>query len=326
MTELATGLGMLGEADVRTALALEPREMVSVSPELWQNLRDLHDGGRFRQEFEAAWMNGRAFLSSTHALRGRRPIIIEWKGATRAPGDEVVPADLRVDHVYLVSCKYLSKIVLNASPAYLFDRLLAGGQGLRGTDWYRSVAPSELEALYRSARDHTGLPLPASLDQLAPPERRLLAKALRRRWPPELMAEATRFAALVSERTAEHWRASLLSPTSSERLLWRLLRIGSAPYFVLGTDSTTNLRLRIETPWDWRQRHRLVAFEIGTKVSEQPIVTWRAVIEDRPSGEVDELLGHVEIRWSHGKFNGPPEAKVYLDTPHHRVPGYVPLT
>jgi hypothetical protein len=36
--------------------------------------------------------------------------------------------------------------------------------------------------------------------------------------------------------------------------------------------------------------------------------------------------GHVEIRWSHGRFASPPEAKVYLDTPHHQVPGYWPLT
>ena len=34
------------------------------------------------------------------------------------------------------------------------------------------------------------------------------------------------------------------------------------------------------------------------------------------------LGGHVEIWWSHRPFCGPPEAKVYLDTPHARVPGY----
>ena len=32
--------------------------------------------------------------------------------------------------------------------------------------------------------------------------------------------------------------------------------------------------------------------------------------------------GHVEIRWSHGKLSGSPEAKVYLDTPAMQVPGY----
>lgn len=35
--------------------------------------------------------------------------------------------------------------------------------------------------------------------------------------------------------------------------------------------------------------------------------------------------GHVEIRWSHGRFAQNPEAKVYLDAAHHDVPGYVRL-
>ena len=37
--------------------------------------------------------------------------------------------DLRVDHVYLVSCKYLSNILFNVSPASVFDSLLVGGPG-----------------------------------------------------------------------------------------------------------------------------------------------------------------------------------------------------
>ncbi len=53
---------------------------------------------------------------------------MEWKGTGRAPGDEVAPIDLRVDHVYLVSCKYLSKILFNVSPAHIFDDLLVGRQ------------------------------------------------------------------------------------------------------------------------------------------------------------------------------------------------------
>ena len=37
------------------------------------------------------------------------------------------------------------------------------------------------------------------------------------------------------------------------------------------------------------------------------------------------IEGHVEVRWSHGKFAGVPEAKIYLDTPHHEVAGYEPI-
>jgi hypothetical protein len=54
-------------------------------------------------------------------------------------------------------------------------------------------------------------------------------------------------------------------------------------------------------------------------------VAWAATVAPTGGGDDVEVLGHVEVRWSHGRFGGPPEAKVYLDTPHSKVPGYVPL-
>jgi len=53
-------------------------------------------------------------------------------------------------------------------------------------------------------------------------------------------------------------------------------------------------------------------------------VEWKA--PQRPPGDdVIQIDGHVEIRWSHGRFVGSPESKIYLDTPHVDVPGYNPL-
>jgi hypothetical protein len=49
------------------------------------------------------------------------------------------------------------------------------------------------------------------------------------------------------------------------------------------------------------------------------------VCAERVSGAERVVEGHVEGRWSHGRFQGAPEAKVYLDTPHAEVPGYHPL-
>ena len=51
-----------------------------------------------------------------------------------------------------------------------------------------------------------------------------------------------------------------------------------------------------------------------------------AVVRRRADGADVAVEGHVEVRWSHGRFLGAPEAKVYLDTPHRQVPGYHPLT
>jgi len=94
---------------------------------------------------------------------------------------------------------------------------------------------------------------------------------------------------------------------------------------VLGSAATGSLRLRVGTAWDWRQSYRLSRFAVSPVVSEQPVVSWVVDVISRRTGATTSIEGHVEIRWSHGKFAQPPEAKVYLDTPHHLVAGYWPL-
>jgi hypothetical protein len=108
-------------------------------------------------------------------------------------------------------------------------------------------------------------------------------------------------------------------------VLWRLLRIGSAPYFVLGASRERTLRLRVMTPWDWRQAYELRRVDVWGDDAGQPQVRWQATVRDRQAGADVAVDGHVEVRWSHGRFARPPEAKVYLDTPHHQVPGYVTI-
>jgi hypothetical protein len=232
--------------------------MVSVSPENWDLLRRAHEGGAFTADFDRAWSNGQAFLEAADGLRGRRPIAIEWKGSHRAPGDEVAPIDLRIDHVFLISCKYLSKIVINASPVNLFERLLQGAHGVRGRDWYGDVAPNEYHELYEAVTAALGWSeLPPRVADLGQPERQRLAEALRGGWPEQHHQLYLKLVEAVAHRTAERWQQLLTSQNQSEALLWRILRMGSAPYFMLGASPEGPLRLRVATPWDWRQQFRL---------------------------------------------------------------------
>jgi hypothetical protein len=156
VTEVGTALGMLGHDTVDGVLASRSPVMRSLSPDDWDHLGVLRAGGAYDAEFHAAWENGRAFLTAGDGLRGRTPEVVEWKGAIRAPGDEVAPIDLRIDHVYLVSCKYLSKILFNVSPSHVFDDLLVGGQARRGRsigqDWFAEVAADRVQALYDEVR------------------------------------------------------------------------------------------------------------------------------------------------------------------------------
>lgn len=104
ITEIVTGLAMLGHDSVDSVLAGPiPEALANVDEETWERLRTACVGRQYDVDFLSAWNNGRAFLNSVDGLRGRPPLYIEWKGAHRDPGDAAVPADLRIDHVYLVS-------------------------------------------------------------------------------------------------------------------------------------------------------------------------------------------------------------------------------
>ena len=327
ITEIVTGLGMLGLASVDEALAARPSEMVGVEGHHYDKLVAARADGKYGLQFEEAWANGVAFAAAEDGLRDRQPKRVEWKGPHKLPGYDQVPADLRVDYVYLVSCKYGSKLLHNVSPSHLFDRLLVQRHGQR-VDWYADVAPDEYQHLYRACRDYMGdSELPATIGELDRHGRGRLKEAFQGAWPEPLAEPYRWFAIAVSRASAERWLQALEDRALREQTLWRLLRLQPAPYFVLGTDTSWEpLRYRVDTPWDFRVRYRFKSLDAWPEARGQPVVCWRADLVEISTGAPVHVDGHVEVRWSHGRFKGSPEAKVYLDTPHLETPGYTELS
>jgi hypothetical protein len=168
--------------------------------------------------------------------------------------------------------------------------------------------------------------LPPRAVDLTVPQRDALGHWLRSGWPPGAKDLYTALSSAVARASARRWEAAMDDRGGTgEAMLWRLLRIGSAPYFVLGSAAERSLRLRIATSWDWRQQFQLIAITMEGQAGGQPRVGWEAMVRDRSSYEVHSVVGHIEVRWSHGRFGGLPEAKGYLDTPHHLVPWYFTL-
>ena len=167
-------------------------------------------------------------------------------------------------------------------------------------------------------------PLPMQAIDICADHRQLVKRAFGRgrAWPSEEAAEAYRWLAVdVSNESAMRWKANL--ERNPDEMLWRLLRFAPAPYFVLGRSSAGYpLHYRVATPWDFRERFELKAFDAWGDAVGQPLVRWRAEVRPNGGGEITSVGGHIEVRWSHGRFGGMPEAKIYLDTPHHQVPGY----
>src|SRR5580700_1930354 len=98
---------MLPYADLASVLSARPHEL-QIDASTWEQLESLHATAAYADSFAVAFENGKAFAASACGLARRPPHLIEWTGGRRPSGDEVAPIDLRVDHVYLVSCKYLS--------------------------------------------------------------------------------------------------------------------------------------------------------------------------------------------------------------------------
>jgi len=319
---------MLPYESVEEVLHARPSQLLNVSDAHWERLITARSNPDYARDFSSSWANGRAFLLATDGLRDRTPLTIEWKGPQHPPGYDFLPADLRVDHVFLVSCKYLSKVLANPSPAHLFKRALADRGHRSELDWYLVVAEAEYRVFYSRVRSELAnlVTLPADIELLTVEDRRAIGTLCARVWPGSLAVDYEEFSDAVSRNSAIAWSESVPTLSDRELLLWRMIRLNPAPYFILGSSGSTHLRLRVGTPWDWRQRYLLREFDIERQSSGQPRVAWSAKVLDRYLASEVDLRGHVEVRWSHGRFCGRPEAKLYLDTDHSAVPGYVELT
>ena len=320
---------MTGHITLRDAIEARP-DVLEIGPDEWVRLDAISRSGKWEEEAEAAFANGTYFAAHAGGLNGRTPQRIEWSGGRKMPGDQQVPADLLIDHVYMISCKYRSKVLFNPAPARLFLDRLAVTSRPRGKNWFQEVAPHAHEALYARTVEVLGLENMAETPVAQTSEQReRLKAALRARGvsglPSEVNAEYEVLIDCVSRASAERWRETLDDQAEQERMLWRLLRIYSATYFVLGVDERRPTRFRIATPWEWRQAYEFLSLEVKAAGRGQPMVDWVATYRQLESGQRHRVHGHVEIRWSHGPFNNPPEAKIYLDTPHEAVPGYVDL-
>ncbi|MCP3975267.1 MAG: hypothetical protein GY720_12350 [bacterium] len=326
ITEIVTGLGMLGFQSIERVLEAQPGALRNVTDDHFRRLASAYRSSEHPELFATAWDNGVVFARSSDGLRGRPPWSLEWKGGHRPPAYEQIPADLRVDHVYLISCKYGSKILINSSPSNVFDNRLAV-RAAGSVDWYAEVAADAYQSLYSLVRHElAGEALPRKVTELSRPQRDIIRKALPRRLGGELAEAYQEMNVRVTAESVARWKRALDTPARREEMVWRLLRFQAAPYFILGRSARdAPIRVRVATPWDVRNRYEFLGFEIEAGARAQAVVGWRAAFRDRETDAPRWAAGHIEIRWSHGKFGQVPEAKIYLDTPYDEVPGYFRL-
>ena len=327
ITELATALGMTKYPTLKEACQNRPEE-IKIDATIWSDLDKIIDEGQFVQYAQKAFSNGKYFRDHPDGLLGQTVRRIEWTANQKNPGDENFPSDIIINRTIYISCKYKSNLLHNAAPARIFVNSLLP-QPYKKLNWYEHVAREEYNSFYKKSISFFDLAnMPDTPDQLTKSQKERLKKCFEpysSRLPPPLQESYQELIFKVSSVSSNKWKEAFNNLDKPVRMLWRLLRIYTATYFILGSNGKNDLRIRVCTPWEWNKKFKLQSFDIFPAGGGQPQVNWKAQCLDKNNKSSHEINGIVEIRWSHGKFGGNPEAKVQLKTKHEQVPGYYPL-
>jgi hypothetical protein len=209
----------------------------------------------------------------------------------------------------------------------------SGRDGTRGEHWFQKCAPAEYQAYFEACHGPaaTGFPTAKQWDDARLPKekRKLFAKKAKAVFKsPEVKAAYKALCEKVATVSAEMVNAKIEEAKKNnppktklhevlKSAVWEIFRINSEAYFLCGTEKTIEKPKR-ERPFvvrmpgkpEWSKRFSIRSVVATAKVAGQPEIQVDFTFEDSELGACVFSVKY-EIRWSHGKFNGCPESKIY---------------
>jgi hypothetical protein len=224
----------------------------------------------------------------------------------------------------------------------LFEQLpRAHGDRKRAPNWYIDTAPEHYQSLYGYARTKWNPEYPADVTEYHSVTTKQARQAFRARIKAaestdefkEYQNRYVDFCQAVSKESAaifnRHFtesRSQVGGSAVTEFLVRNLFRVGDVTYILCGLDTGNRYAIEIPGLSEWKQQWRVrncIASEDTHMKREQPVVKLRLTFENiqtKQARKLYELEFRVEIRWSHGRFCGNPEAKLYKEFQWVNVP------
>lgn len=326
-TELAVGFGILGIEPT----TVNPTEVSG----LFQDTLDQETYLGFVDEYRSNIRLYRRFYSVGARLKQQHRVLsqsnigsVRWEGQFQQARTTSLARDLTAANIP-ISVKATSNVVFNRSPHTFFVSRPSGtASETKSENWFLALSPQSYQHLYTFVRNSSTEDLPEQVTdyhiKTTEVQRKSFGK-LSASLPPD---EQRQFNELywtlcreVAEKSSAIFNEALKKSLSGkqknsviEYMVRDLFRMSDSEYILCGLDRNKEFAVAIPSLTTWRQswsvRSLVAAPDLTAKQSKVNIV-----LEIRNVGErTDHLLAfHVEIRWSHGKFNGSPEAKVYKD-------------
>ena len=327
-SELAVAFGILGmdPGGRYSAQEIERRFEETLTPEKYT--RFVGEYGKDAALYGRLHAVGRLLAARYSPFSGAASV--QWTGPYRQAATASGAKDLLVANTP-VSVKTESNVVANLSPANMMVNLPQGkAPATREENWYLTTDGAKLQELYTLVRtlsdDLRGLPTDVrSFEQQATHDDRKRVQAVLAAAPQATKAafevryrelcrsvacrSADQFNSHLTESLATHSRRSVL-----ENLARWFFRLNAVRYVLCGIDRGEEFAVVVPDLTSWLRQWELESVQASPDLTRgQSVVDFHVATRHRTDRLQHSTAFHAEVRWSHGRFSGAVESKLYKE-------------
>lgn len=295
--------------------------------------RELISSDNSEEQLKLAGTKIRNWLFKEKAVR---KISVAWTGMEKGKELMQVARDLVIEDLGTrISVKEDAQLFQNPSPARVFNKWPMGDFApSRDGDWFIEVAEDELEAYFASCGGPKFTKQRTAVDyykhtkgKTENGEKRRKAftehvKSLHDEKSMSVLSSYQELCRKISNRSAQIFNENIAStltaartsdsiPETLERLFSFFFKLDNEEHLLCGTDSRKGFAVVVCGLAEWRRQFQVVSVIAKPIAAGQPEVLLDFTFRSRASGESFSYGIKCEVRWSHGKFCGNPESKLY---------------
>ena len=259
------------------------------------------------------------------AKKGIAKPVVKWTGTEKLAAGSSVAKDILISNANLrISVKENADVYINGSPERIFQMVPCGffGQNARGEDWFFTTAELELDYYFLACGGNKikGCKNTSDFYSLIERIQRKVfgekVKALHDSNNSNVINAYKVLCEKVSNESARIFNANLTnSLTANKRILPEIFKfffkLNSVEYILAGIEKNKPFAVLLMPIDLWIKKYEFMGVIALPLLKGQPEVLLRFSFHNKTDGTNFDLEARVEIRWSHGKFSGNPEAKVY---------------
>lgn len=257
--------------------------------------------------------------------------VVTWTGKEKLKDYGAVGHDLIIDALDLrISVKENAQLFQNPSPFKVFEKWPKGVfEQSRDSDWFIHTALEELNNYYLKC---SGVKFSGFKD-ITSYYQNVSGKGERKKFSTyvaqlhsssnaAVLSAYDQLCRKVSDRSAEIFNSNITASLtggnkqlSKNKTLAKLFafyfRLDSNRYTLCGTENSTSFAVEVSDLKNWEENFEIVGVKAQGLTRGQPEVLLNFEFLDKKSQNKFSRKIRSEVRWSHGKFCGNPEAKLY---------------